>query len=193
MEYCRCRLSLYICLSIWVPILWLFTLLNIISCHLWSAVSSWKNRFGDPRSLPWVHCCMNSIQVKEFLTDSQISRSRTSIVEQLHSWTWNCCPLLFSMMSPAVGSAAAGWQVSIRAVEAGSLFVLCQSVVMGGVTAAGLATTGVSSTAVALAAWGLPSPLNLSDIFTTNSMKGPWLRECTCELLLDRTSNETGG
>jgi hypothetical protein len=78
----------------------------------------------------------------------------------------------FSAIGPVVGSVAAGWQASIGIVEAGSLFALCQSVAMGGAAAAGLATTGVSGAAVALAASGLPSPSNLRDTFICRFREG---------------------
>ena len=38
----------------------------------------------------------------------------------------------FTAAGPAAGSAAAAWQASIGAVEAGSLFAWCQSAAMGG-------------------------------------------------------------
>lgn len=78
----------------------------------------------------------------------------------------------FSAIGPVAGSMAAGWQASIGAVEAGSLFALCQSAAMGGATV-GLATTGVSGAAVALAASGLPSPSNLRDAFIRKFCEGP--------------------
>jgi len=71
----------------------------------------------------------------------------------------------FSALGPVAGSAAAGWQASIGAVEAGSLFALCQSAAMGGAAATGLATTGVGGAALALAASGLPSASSLREIF----------------------------
>jgi len=72
----------------------------------------------------------------------------------------------FSSIGPVAGSAAAGWQASIGAVEAGSLFAFCQSAAMGGAAAAaGLASAGVGGAAVALAAAGLPSPSNLREAF----------------------------
>jgi hypothetical protein len=80
----------------------------------------------------------------------------------------------FSSIGPAAGSVAAGWQASIGAVEAGSLFALCQSAAMGGAAAtAGLATAGVSGAAVALAASGLPSPSNLREAFIQKFREGP--------------------
>jgi Interferon-induced 6-16 family len=79
----------------------------------------------------------------------------------------------FSSIGPVAGSVAAGWQASIGAVEAGSLFALCQSAAMGGAVAAGLTTTGVSGAAVALAASGLPSPSNLREAFIRNFREGP--------------------
>jgi hypothetical protein len=77
----------------------------------------------------------------------------------------------FSSIGPVAGSVAAGWQASIGAVEAGSLFALCQSAAMGG-AAAGLATTGVGGAAVALAASGLPSPSDLRETFLRKFRKG---------------------
>ena len=79
----------------------------------------------------------------------------------------------FSSIGPVAGSAAAGWQASIGAAEAGSLFTLCQSAAMGGAAAtAGLATTGVGGAALALAAAGLPSPSNLREIFIRKFREG---------------------
>ena len=79
----------------------------------------------------------------------------------------------FSSLGPGAGSAAAGWQASIGAAEAGSLFTLCQSAAMGGAAAtAGLATTGVGGAALALAAAGLPSPSNLREIFIRKFREG---------------------
>jgi hypothetical protein len=80
----------------------------------------------------------------------------------------------FSSIGPVAGSVAAGWQASIGAVEAGSLFALCQSAAMGGAAAtAGLATAGVSGAAVALVASGLPSPSNLREAFIQKFREGP--------------------
>ena len=77
----------------------------------------------------------------------------------------------FSSIEPIAGSATAGWRASIGAVEAGSLFALCQSVAMGG--AAGLVTgTGVGGAALALAAAGLPSPSSLRGVFIQRFREG---------------------
>jgi hypothetical protein len=65
----------------------------------------------------------------------------------------------FSALGPVAGSAAAGWQASIGAVEAGSLFAWCQSVTMGGAAVAGLTGTGVGAAAVTGALGLLPSVL----------------------------------
>jgi hypothetical protein len=78
----------------------------------------------------------------------------------------------FGAIGPVAGSVAAGWQAAIGAVEAGSLFALCQSAAMGG-AAAGLAATGVSGAAVALAASGLPGPSGLRDAFIRKFREGP--------------------
>ena len=79
----------------------------------------------------------------------------------------------FSSIGPVAGSAAAGWQASIGAVEAGSLFAFCQSAAMGGAAAtAGLTSTGVGGAAVALAAAGLPSPSNLREVFIRKFREG---------------------
>jgi len=51
----------------------------------------------------------------------------------------------FGTIGPVAGSVAAGWQASIGAVEAGSLFALCQSAAMGGAAATGLAVTGAAT------------------------------------------------
>lgn len=79
----------------------------------------------------------------------------------------------FSPIGPVAGSVAAGWQASIGAVEAGSLFSVLQSIAMGGAAATGLATIGASGAAVTLAASGLPSPSNLKETFIRTFRKGP--------------------
>jgi len=80
----------------------------------------------------------------------------------------------FSSIGPAAGSVAAGWQASIGAVEAGSLFAFCQSAAMGGAAAtAGLTATGIGGAAAALAASGLPSPSNLREEFIQKFREGP--------------------
>ncbi|KIM79121.1 hypothetical protein PILCRDRAFT_823696 [Piloderma croceum F 1598] len=71
----------------------------------------------------------------------------------------------FSAIGPVAGSVAAGWQAAIGAVEAGSLFALCQSAAMGGAVVTGLAGTGAGAAAVALGASGLPSVSGLRNIF----------------------------
>ena len=53
----------------------------------------------------------------------------------------------FTAAGSAANSAAAAWQASIGAVEAGSLFSWCQSAAMGGIQFAGLA--GAAPTRVA--------------------------------------------
>jgi hypothetical protein len=62
----------------------------------------------------------------------------------------------FSAVGLTAGMAAAVWQSSISLVNAGSLFVFCRSVAMGGVAAAGLASAGASAGALVIAASGLP-------------------------------------
>jgi hypothetical protein len=79
----------------------------------------------------------------------------------------------FSALGPVAGSAAAGWQASIGAVEAGSLFAICQSAAMGGATATGLATTGVGGAAFALGASGLPGASSLRYTFIRKFREGP--------------------
>lgn len=50
----------------------------------------------------------------------------------------------FSALGPVAGSAAAGWQGGIGAVQAGSLFAWCQSATMGGTAANGIIATGAA-------------------------------------------------
>jgi len=78
----------------------------------------------------------------------------------------------FSPLGPVGGSIAAGWQSSIGAVEAGSLFAFCQSAAMGGVTASRL--IGAGST-IAVAASRLPnaSSLSLRETFIRKFRRGP--------------------
>jgi len=79
----------------------------------------------------------------------------------------------FSAIGPVAGSVAAGWQASIGAVEAGSLFAFCQSAAMGGAAAAGLTTAGISGLAtgvvdVAVAWLGGLGLTDLENIFVRN-------------------------
>ena len=71
----------------------------------------------------------------------------------------------FGALGPVARSAAAAWQASIGAVEAGSLFAICQGAAMGGAAATGLAVTGATSGAVAMAASVVPGASNLRSIF----------------------------
>lgn len=82
----------------------------------------------------------------------------------------------FSAIGPAGGSIAAGWQASIGAVEAGSLFAFCQSAAMGGAAASGLIGAGSASTAIAVAASTLPSAAILRQTFIGKFRKGPTSR-----------------
>ena len=50
----------------------------------------------------------------------------------------------FAAAGPVAGSAAAGWQASIGAVQAGSLFAWCQSAAMGGAAMGGIQAAGVA-------------------------------------------------
>lgn len=54
----------------------------------------------------------------------------------------------FTAAGPAANSAAAAWQASIGAVNAGSLFSWCQSAAMGGGAVAGIQVAGVAGTAL---------------------------------------------
>ena len=54
----------------------------------------------------------------------------------------------FTVVGPAAGSAAAAWQASIGAVEAGSLFAWCQSVAMGGAAVGGIQVAGIAGAAM---------------------------------------------
>ncbi|KAL8725625.1 MAG: hypothetical protein Q9181_006346 [Wetmoreana brouardii] len=54
----------------------------------------------------------------------------------------------FTAAGPAAGSAAAAWQASIGAVEAGSLFAWCQSAAMGGAALSGIQFAGVAGAAI---------------------------------------------
>lgn len=54
----------------------------------------------------------------------------------------------FTAAGPAAGSAAAAWQASIRAVEAGSLFAWCQSAAMGGAAIEGIQVAGATGAAL---------------------------------------------
>lgn len=65
----------------------------------------------------------------------------------------------FGALGPIAGTAATGWQASIGAVEAGSLFAWCQSAAMGGaavngIIAAGAAGGGVAALATTAASGG---------------------------------------
>lgn len=79
----------------------------------------------------------------------------------------------FSGIGPVAGTVAAGWQASIGAVEAGSLFALCQSAAMGGAAATGLIATGAGAGAAAAAATGLPRMLSLRKTFKMKFRRGP--------------------
>ena len=50
----------------------------------------------------------------------------------------------FAAAGLVAGSAAAGWQASIRAVQAGGLFAWCQSAAMGGAAVGGIQAAGVA-------------------------------------------------
>ena len=50
----------------------------------------------------------------------------------------------FGALGPVAGSAAAGWQGSIGAVQAGSVFAWCQSAAMGGAAVNGIIATGAA-------------------------------------------------
>lgn len=56
----------------------------------------------------------------------------------------------FGAAGPVVGSAAAAWQASLGAVEAGSLFAWLQSAAMGGAAAAPIAATGLAGAGTAV-------------------------------------------
>ena len=79
----------------------------------------------------------------------------------------------FSALGPVGGSIAAGWQASIGAVEAGSLFAFCQSAAMGGAAASGLMSAGSVSTAMAVAASRLPNALSQRETFIRKFRRGP--------------------
>jgi len=79
----------------------------------------------------------------------------------------------FSALGPVAGSVAAGWQASIGAVEAGSLFAICQSAAMGGAAAAGFASAGAGGMAAAFAALGLPGAKSVRDTFIRKFRTGP--------------------
>ncbi|KAI4147218.1 MAG: hypothetical protein LQ340_005656 [Diploschistes diacapsis] len=55
----------------------------------------------------------------------------------------------FTAVGPAAGSAAAAWQASIGAVQAGSLFAWCQSAAMGGAAVSSIQAAGIAGTALA--------------------------------------------
>jgi hypothetical protein len=55
----------------------------------------------------------------------------------------------FTAAGPAAGSAAAAWQASMGAVQAGSLFAWCQSAAMGGAAVGGVQAVGLAGTALA--------------------------------------------
>jgi hypothetical protein len=78
----------------------------------------------------------------------------------------------FSSIGPVAGSAAAAWQASIGAVEAGSLFALCQSAAMGGAAVSGLAGIGSASAAIGLVASSLPDASSLRGTFIRKFRKG---------------------
>lgn len=52
----------------------------------------------------------------------------------------------FTAAGPVAGSAAAAWQSSIGAVQAGSLFAWCQSAAMGGAAVGGIQAASVAGT-----------------------------------------------
>jgi hypothetical protein len=79
----------------------------------------------------------------------------------------------FSALGPVLGTLAAGWQSSIDAVEAGSLFGFCQSAAMGGAASGLIADTGSASTAIAVAASGLPNASSLRETFIRKFRRGP--------------------
>ncbi|KAI9730422.1 MAG: hypothetical protein M1834_005932 [Cirrosporium novae-zelandiae] len=61
----------------------------------------------------------------------------------------------FSAIGPVAGSVAAGWQSSIGAVSAGSLFAVCQSAAMGGAVASTIAGVGAAGAGVGIGAAGM--------------------------------------
>jgi hypothetical protein len=79
----------------------------------------------------------------------------------------------FSAIGPVAGSAAAGWQAAIGAVEAGSLFAFCQSVTMGGAAVATLTGAGVGGAAAAAAASALPGGSNPRETFVWKFREAP--------------------
>lgn len=54
----------------------------------------------------------------------------------------------FTAAGPAAGSAAAAWQASMGAVQAGSLFAWCQCVAMGGTAVGGVQAVSLAGTAL---------------------------------------------
>lgn len=54
----------------------------------------------------------------------------------------------FSAAGPVAGSAAAAWQSSIGAIQAGSLFAWCQSAAMGGSALGWIQAGGIVGTAL---------------------------------------------
>ena len=52
----------------------------------------------------------------------------------------------FTAAGPVAGSAAAAWQSSIGAVQAGSLFAWCQGAAMGGAAVGGIQAASVAGT-----------------------------------------------
>jgi hypothetical protein len=86
----------------------------------------------------------------------------------------------FSTLGPVGGSLAAGWQSSIGAVQAGTLFSFCQSAAMGGAAATRVIGGARSmTTVIAAAASRLPgasSDSSLRETFVRKFRRGPTLR-----------------
>ena len=132
----------------------------VIQCLIYAC---WSAEFGRYITLG---------RFKRYINDNPIRFALQATGAVISTAAFITVPVLgavgFSAIGPVAGSVAAGWQASIGAVEAGSLFALCQSAAMGGAVATGLIGTGAGAAAATLGALGLPGVRpgeSLRDIF----------------------------
>ena len=132
-----------------------------IQCLIYAC---WSAEFG-------CYLCRN--RFTQYITDNPV-RFALQVTGGVASTALFAVPILgaigFSAIGPVAGTAAAGWQASIGAVQAGSLFAFCQSAAMGGAAATAMTATGISGAAVAAAATGLPNPPDVSTPVTATGL-----------------------
>ncbi|KAL9102143.1 MAG: hypothetical protein Q9163_002674 [Psora crenata] len=115
--------------------------------------SGWSEEFSqeltkrvDNRDITLLQSVGSYAKAHPFLTGIQIVGLTLSAAS-----IW-AVPILgavgFTASGPAAGSLAAGWQASMGAVKAGSLFSWCQSAAMGGSALGGIQAVGAAGAAL---------------------------------------------